>query len=100
MRRLFVFFSTLVLPGVLVAMTPAQQAAFRSANTGNARFTELESSFLIAGVATVLALLWFVWVVLSAYKAWGANRLSGEEAGSQVLRSLLVMVVTLVIVAY
>jgi len=81
-------------------MTPAQEGAFRGANTGNSAFTELESSLLIAGTATTLAFLWFCWVLMSAYKAWGANRLSMEEAGSQALRAMFVFIITLVVVAY
>ena len=88
------------VPGLASAMTPAQQAAFRGANTGNASFTELDSTLIIAGSATVLAFVWLSWVLMSAYKAWGAKRLSLEEAGGQALRALFVFIITIVVVAY
>ena len=86
--------------GHAAGMTANQESAFRGANTGNSAFTEVESSFLIAGTASVLVLTWFAWIVFSSYKAWGRQRMSGDEAGGQVLRALLVTLVTLVIVAY
>ncbi len=88
------------LPYTTWAMTPAQRVAFRTANSGGSAFTEISSSFLIAGTATVLAFMWVSWVFISAYRAWGKNKLSFEEAGSQALRALFVFIVTLVMVAY
>ncbi len=100
MLRLIAFILFSLVSQAIFSMTAAQQAAFRSANSGGARFTELQSSFLIAGVASALALLWFVWVVISSYKAWGRQRITSEVASSQVFRGLFVLLVTLVIVAF
>lgn len=91
---------SLLRPCMTLAMTPGQQGAFRGANTGNSGFTELDSSFLIQGTAAVLVFLWFCWVLMSAYKAWGARRLSMVEAGGQALRAMFVFIITLVVVTY
>lgn len=88
------------LPGLAYATSAVQQQAFRSANTGASSFTINQSKFLFAAVASVLLLIWFVWVVINTYRAWGANRTSGGDAGSQLMRALFVLIIVLTIVGY
>ncbi len=84
-----------------MAMSSAQKAAFQTANSGNTAFSPENLTLLIAGIGATAILLWFVWVVISAYKASGsANGLRIDDVGSITLRALFVLVVFLAIVSY
>jgi integrating conjugative element protein (TIGR03758 family) len=77
-----------------------QRAAFQSANSGATQFDHTDSITLISASVVVVAMMWFAWVVLNAYRAWGAGVSEGMDAGSQVLRALFVTIVTMLIVSY
>ena len=77
-----------------------QRSAFQSANAGSAQFDHTDSIALISATVVVLAMMWFAWVVLNAYRAWGAGVSEGMDAGSQVLRALFVVLITMLIVSY
>lgn len=77
-----------------------QRSAFQSANSGSAQIGHTDAITLISSAAVVLVLVWFAWVVLNAYKAWGAGVAEGMDAGSQVLRALFVMLITMLVVSY
>ena len=81
-------------------MFSEQRSAFQSANAGSAQFDHTDSIALISATVVVLAMMWFAWVVLNAYRAWGAGVSEGMDAGSQVLRALFVMLITMLIVSY
>lgn len=81
-------------------MNSAQTAAFEGANTGAAAFTASDATLLIAGLVVTAVLLWTVWVVISCYRAWGRNRISGDVAGGVILRALFICVITVVIASY
>ena len=81
-------------------MNSAQVAAFEGANTGNSAFAATDLSFLIAGIVVTAVLLWTVWVVISSYRAWGRDKLTGDVAGGVILRALFICVVTIVIASY
>ena len=81
-------------------MFSEQRSAFQSANAGSLQFGHTDSIALISATVVVLAMMWFAWVVLNAYRAWGAGVSEGMDAGSQVLRALFVMLITMLIVSY
>lgn len=80
-------------------MTSNQSTAFQTANGGNLAITPAQLDFLISGTAATLIILWCVWVVLSSYRGLEGS-LTLEQAGGAMLRSLFIMIITLVIVAY
>lgn len=82
------------------AMSPAQEVAFRLANSGPSSITPERTTALIAGIAAVLVITWFAWLCLSAYRSWCAGQLRGTEAGSQVLRGLFLTMVVLLLVSW
>ena len=84
-----------------MAMTSNQKAAFEAANVGDTAFTAGDLTALIAGITATAVILWFCWVAVSAYRAYGANNhYQIVDVGSVVLRALFVMIVTLVIVSF
>lgn len=96
LKRLVLLTCLLVLPQLLVAqMTPEQSAAFQTANSGNAAFGTASLLLLIRGALTVLLIIWFVWVVQGAYRAWAGGSEESMGSGSQVLRALFIMLVFL-----
>lgn len=89
-----------MLADLIVAggMTPEQVAAFEGANPGSP-LTVAGMSALSGGLLASVVLVWFGWVVIHAYRAWGAGRSRSFDAGSQILRGLFVTVVVLAIVS-
>ena len=79
-------------------MDDDQLRAFRGANPVN--LTEEQVEALCAGLVGVVVLLWCAWVVLHAYKNWSTGRTGVADAGGQVLRAVLLMVVVLAVVTW
>lgn len=73
-------------------MTAAQTAAFTAANeVGGATLTPDAVSALLMGLAFVVGLLWYAWVVYRSYEAWGRRRMTFFELGGKVVRATFVM---------
>ena len=101
LQTLLTIFVFLFLPQIVFAqMSAKQSAAFEGANVGGSSFAGSDSIHLFAGIACVLVILWFVWVVQSSYEQWASGQAKEGAAGSNVLRALFVMIITLVIVTY
>ena len=81
-----------------MSMNATQEAAFIGANAGNTSFTPEALSFLIIGLIAAVVILWFVWVCMNAYKAWGGKKLQGQRALYSVFRALFIMITTFVII--
>lgn len=84
---------------VNAAMTAAQTQAFETANSGGASITPLEVNTVLSGLVGAVAILWFCWVVMSAYKGWSSQQARGQDAMWQILRALFVLIVTIVVVS-
>lgn len=92
------FVLLLIASPVLAQMTPQQTAAFETANTGTSSFTVGDLLFFARGVLTALIIIWLVWVVNGAYRAWGTGSSTHYELGSQSLRALFIAMVFLTVI--
>lgn len=82
-----------------MAMTPAQEHAFQSANTGVLSNGSLNWLVLTELILGAIIFLWCAWVMISCYKAWGAGGMSGDAATGVGLRALVIMLIMLVVIS-
>lgn len=80
-------------------MTPDQKEAFRGANPGGDVTVDGVWN-LVSGMIGALFVIWCGWVVLHAYRAWSAGRVTAFEAGGHVLRAFLLTVLVLFFVGF
>ena len=78
-------------------MNPAQVTAFEGANPAGG-LTVAGLAGLFAGLLAVVVLIWMAWLAVSIYRNWGDGRSSNRQAGSQLMRGMLVMMVLLTVV--
>lgn len=97
LRKACVFLLLLVSP-VFAQMTPQQTNAFETANTGSSSLTSADLLLLVRGILTALIIIWLVWVVNGAYRAWGTGNATSYELGSQWLRALFIAMVFLTVI--
>lgn len=75
-------------------MTPEQNAAFNSANTGQS-FVAVDVGTLFVGAAIAMLMLWVSWVALASYRALGKPGVTAADAAGKVMRALFVLIIAI-----
>ncbi len=79
-------------------MTPEQNAAFDSANTG-AGFTATETGVFFMSVGIVLMLTWCAWVAISSYRGLRNPGASVPDAAGKIVRAVFVVMMVIAVMA-
>ena len=82
-------------------MSNEQNTAFETANVGSSSFSPDELQMLISGLVATVIIIWYAWLLVSAYKSAGAGKgITFKRLSSIVMRGMFVLVVTLALVTF
>ena len=79
-------------------MSPDQNTAFNTANTG-ATFTAGDVGVFIISVGIVLILTWCAWVAISSYRTLSNPGTSVSDAAGKIVRAVFIVMMVIAIMA-
>jgi len=80
-------------------MTALQEAAFRSANTGQT-LDAADTQFVVIGITAALLLTWWAWVALQAYQSLSDPSTKVSDAAAKCARAGFLVIVVIAVMTF